>query len=89
MDLLAARADVEQLSERKQSPLMLAAAAGHLEMCRKLLEAGHKPRVPLRWMLYTLCRFVMTNIDIEHGHLMIQIYQQKLYVFHIYYYMIY
>ena len=36
--LLAARADVEQLSERK-SPLMLAAAAGNLEMCQKLLEA--------------------------------------------------
>ena len=37
--LLAARADVEQLGERKQSPLMMAAAAGNLEMCRKLLEA--------------------------------------------------
>lgn len=43
-ELLAARADVEQPSERGQSPLMLASAAGHVELCQKLLKEAWMAR---------------------------------------------
>ena len=44
-ELLAARADVEQPSERGQSPLMLASAAGHVELCQKLLKDAWMARM--------------------------------------------
>ena len=43
-ELLAARADIEQPSERGQSPLMLASAAGHVELCQKLLKEAWMAR---------------------------------------------
>ncbi len=43
-ELLAARADIEQPSERGQSPLMLASAAGHMELCQKLLKEAWMAR---------------------------------------------
>ena len=42
-ELLAARADPEEVSERGQSPLMLAAALSRRDLCEELLAASAQP----------------------------------------------